>query len=249
MAHTRDMNAQESLQHLGLESKEIAIYLAVLELGEATVLEIAKKSGIKRPTAYVVLQNLETKGFVSKEIKGKKILFVPEHPKKLLTEAELKLRELKDVLPQLESLLQKDEDKPRVMIYEGKDQLDRAYDESFTAKGEVLYMSTLQLSQDVFKRTFRKMDVVVLSQDYRMRELVDDSEQGRKYVERVKGEYRDVRIIPKQFLPFEIDVGIFGSTVLVTSLKKEYFTVKLQSAEIAQAFRQLFEAMWKLSVE
>ena len=55
-------------------------------------------------------------------------------------------------------------------------------------------------------------------------------------------------MIPKEFLPFEVDIGIFGNKVLITSLKKEYFTVSLQSAEISQAFRHMFEVMWIISI-
>lgn len=243
------MRLESSLQNLGLNSKQTSVYLALLELGEAAVLKIAKQANIKRPTTYVVLKELEKKGFVSKLMKARTTLYTAEHPRKLLTEAELKLTELKQVVPQLESLLDKSGDKPKVKIYEGEKELDRAYDESFIVKGEVLYMSTLELSQAVFKRTFKKMDLVPLSADFRMRELVDDSELGRKYSERIKNEYRQIKFIPKEFLPFEIDIGIFGNIVLISSLQKEYFTISIQSPEINCAFRMLFETMWRQAKE
>jgi sugar-specific transcriptional regulator TrmB len=241
------MDINQTFQNLGLNQKQTAIYLAVLELGQASVGQIAKKSAVKRPTCYVVFDELEKKGFVSKLVKKDTTLYMAEHPKKLLTEAELQVKELKTIIPQLESLFRKDDEKPRVAVYEGKEQLDIAYDESFAVSGEVLYMSTLKLSQEVFQKTFRKMDLINLSENYRMRELVDESDEGRKYMEKVKGPFRDVRMIPKEFLPFEVDIGIFGNKVLVTSLKQEYFTVSMQSPEINKAFRQLFEAMWQLS--
>ena len=65
------MDPKESLKHIGLNEKEIQIYLSLLELGSSTVLAIAKRSGIKRPTAYLVLQSLVEKGFASRIIKGK----------------------------------------------------------------------------------------------------------------------------------------------------------------------------------
>lgn len=247
-AHYKTMDIYQTFQNMGLNQKQTAVYLAVLELGQASVGQIANKSAVKRPTCYVVLGELEKKGFASKLVKKDTTLYTAAHPKKLLTEAELQIKELKTIIPQLESLFGKDDEKPRVAVYEGKEQLDIAYDESFAVKGEILYMSTLKLSQEVFQKTFRKMDLITLSENYRMRELVDESEEGRKYMEKVKGPFRDVRMIPKAFLPFEVDIGIFGNKVLITSLKKEYFTVSLQSAEINRAFRSMFEAMWRLSV-
>ena len=243
------MTIQDTLQNMGLEQKEASIYTALLELGEATVLAVSRKSGIKRPTAYVILRSLEQKGFASRVLKSKKTLFVPQHPKKLVTEAELRVKELQDVLPQLESLFRKEEGRPRVMIYEGKDELDRAYDESFVAKGEGLYMGTLQLSQEVFPRTFRKYEYAPLSPEFRVREIQDESEDSRKYAEKVRGPYRIVRFMPKEMLPFEADIGVFGNRVLITSVKKEYFTVAIESQEIARAFRTIFEVVWQTAKE
>lgn len=243
------MAIPDTLQNLGLEPKETAIYLALLELGEATILTIARKSGIKRPTAYLVLRSLEEKGFASRIIRGKKTSFSPQHPRKLLTEAELRLKELQEVVPQLESLFHREEGRPRVMIYEGKSELDRAYDESFITKGEILYMGTLGLSMETFPRTFKKVEFVTLSPEFRIRELVDDSEESRKYAERVREPYHGVRFISKEFLPFEADIGIFGNRTLISSVKKEYFTIGIESEEITRVFRTIFEVMWRAAKE
>lgn len=243
------MAIPDTLKHLGLEQKEAGIYLALLELGEATILEISKKSGIKRPTAYVVLKSLEENGFVSRVVRGKRTLFSPQHPRKLVTEAELRLKELQEVVPQLESLFHREEGRPRVMMYEGKEQLDRAYDESFLAKGEILYMGTLGLSMEAFPRTFKKTEYVALSPEFQIRELVDESEESRRYVEKIRGPYHGVRFIPKELLPFEVDIGVFGNRTLISSVRKEYFTISIVSDEIAQAFRTIFEVMWLASKE
>ena len=243
------MAIQETLQNLGLEEKETSIYLALLELSEATVLQISKKSGIKRPTAYLILHSLEEKGFISKVLKGKKTLYSPQHPQKLVVEAELRLKELQGVVPQLESLLDKEGGKPRVMIYEGKEQLDRAYDESFIQKGENLYIGSIGLSMEMFPRSFKKFELKTLSPEFRVREIVDESEEGRRFAEEARGPYRSIRFIPKELLPFETDIGIFGNNVIITSAKKEYFTVKIESEEIARAFRTIFEMMWQAAKE
>ena len=239
------MNPSETLKELGLEAKEIAIYLALLELGETTVLNIANKSGVKRPTAYLILQSLERRGFVSRVARGKKIFFIPQHPKKLVTEAELRLKELKELIPQLESVFHKGGDRPRVMIYEGKENLDRAYDEAFVTKGEINFIDTHKLSYEVFPRTFKKFEYVNLSSEFRVRELVDESEESKKFIEGVRGPYYEAKFIPKEMLPFEMDIGIFGNRTLITSVKKEYFTVAIESEEITRAFRTIFEVMWK----
>lgn len=240
------MNPQEVLKQLGLDIKEVAIYMGLLELGEASVLEISKKTGVKRPTAYLVLNALESKGFVSRIIHGKKISFAAQHPKKILAEAEIRLKEVQDVLPQFEAMLVRSDNRPRVMIYEGKDALDRAYDDAFLVKGEMLFMSNMDLVHDIFARTLTKFDYA-MGPDFRSREIIDDGEQARAYAKRVQAEYRKLRFMPKAFQPFATDIGIYGNAVVITSGKKEYFSVKIESKEIADAFRAMFEAMWQIS--
>jgi len=242
------METAEVLHSLGLDQKEIMVYTALLELGEATVLNISRKTTVKRPTAYLVLSSLESKGFVSKVFKGKRVLFAPQHPKKILTEAEIRLKQIKETIPQFEAMMQQTGNRPRVMIYEGKDALDKAFDETFLIKGEVLFMSNMELVQNIFSRTLQKLSYAS-SPEFRTREVIDDSEISRAYAKQIAGSYRQVRFMPKAFSPFATDIGIFGNTTLITSGKKEYFTVKIESEEIANAFRAMFEAMWQISYE
>lgn len=242
------MEIQDTLQSFGLEEKEKKIYLALLELGDSTVLQVSRKSGVKRPTAYLVLRSLEEKGFISRVLQDKKTVYSPQHPQKLITEAELRLKELRETVPQLETLMQK-EGKPRVTIYEGKIQLDRAYDEAFLVKGEILFISNSKVSLELFAKSFNKLQYKIFSPEFRFREIVDESQESRAYAQKVSGPYREIRFIPKELLPFETDIGIFGNNALITSVKKEYFTIRIESEEIAQAFRTIFELMWRATKE
>lgn len=238
------MDTKESLKHIGLNEKESQIYLSLLELGSSSVLAIAKRSGIKRPTAYVVLQSLVEKGFASRVIKGKKTLYAPQNPNKLITETELRLKELQETVPILETMFRKKRDKPRIKIFEGKDELDRAYDDLFIIKGEALFMSTNKLSMEAFPRSYEKQGLIARSSEFRIREILDESQESLEYANKVSGEYHEVRFIPKKLLPFDVDIGIFGNHTLITSVKNEYFTIDIESKEIAKAFRVIFEMMW-----
>ncbi len=241
------VNAPEILKQLGLQDKEITLYMGLLELGEASVLGISKKTGLKRPTTYLIIRALEARGLVSRISKGKKTLFAAQHPKTILTEAELRVKQLQEVIPQFEAMMHRSDDRPRVKIYEGKEALDRAFDDSFVIRGEQLFMSNMDIVHDVFARTLQKVAYSTLSPEFSVRELVDDSETSKKYKARVSGPYRQVRFLPKAFSPFATDIGIFGNNTIITSGKKEFFSVRIESEEIAGAFRAIFEAMWKVS--
>ena len=109
-------------------------------------------------------------------------------------------------------------------------------------------MSTLGLSKKVFPRTFERMERATYSPEFRVRELVDESPEGIEYISKVDKLYRSARLIPKKYLPFDADIGIFGHTTLITSAQQEYFfTLGIESEEIASAFRVLYEVMWSVS--
>ncbi len=241
------MSPQETLAQLGLDEKEISVYMGLLELGEATILTISKKTGVKRPTAYLILEALERRGLATKVAKGKKTLFVAQHPKKILTEAEVRLKQLKEVMPQFEAMMQRSDDRPRVKIYEGKDALDRAYDDAFIVKGEMLFMSNIEVTEDVYAKTLQKFDYIAYSKDFCIRELIIENEASKKYAAKNNGQYRRINFLPQEFGLFTTDIGIYGNNVVITSGKKEYFCVRIESPEIADAFRAMFEAVWRLS--
>ena len=48
----------ELIQTLGLSEHEAAVYLAALELGEANIQEISRKSGVKRTSIYNFIDTL-----------------------------------------------------------------------------------------------------------------------------------------------------------------------------------------------
>lgn len=52
------------LKEFGFKEKEAAVYLGLLELGEAKVHDIARKAKISRPTTYEILEKLAEGGFV-----------------------------------------------------------------------------------------------------------------------------------------------------------------------------------------
>ncbi len=117
-----------ALAVLDLDEREIAVYQALLQLGPASIRDLAAKTNINRGTTYETLKTLVTKGIVNYLPKGKRRVFQAEDPERLLDIAEAKkqaldatLNELRtDIIPSLKHL------KPEfttgnVRFYEGDD--------------------------------------------------------------------------------------------------------------------------------
>lgn len=115
------------LKKYGLLEKEIKIYLAVLRLGPSSVRRLANESGVNRGTTYDILKKLTADGLVNYYAKGKRN-FIAEDPRKLadaIEERQEKLKRVKvsieDILPELKSIYDNAENRPKVKYFEGKE--------------------------------------------------------------------------------------------------------------------------------
>ncbi|MDQ5893542.1 MAG: HTH-type transcriptional regulator, sugar sensing transcriptional regulator [Patescibacteria group bacterium] len=93
-----------SLGHIGLSDKEAKVYLASLKLGEASVSDIADEATIKRPTTYIILDELRKKGLIIKIPHAKKALFQAKTPDELYEQTVSNINRFEKVLPKLRSI-------------------------------------------------------------------------------------------------------------------------------------------------
>jgi len=93
------------LQKFGFGEKEARVYLTLLELKEAISSTISRKTGLKRPTTYLMLENLQKQGLVSHVKKGNSLYFRATKPDFFLEKEEKHLNDLKGDLNSLKSSL------------------------------------------------------------------------------------------------------------------------------------------------
>ena len=120
------MQIQVALKNFGLSEKEIAVYLALIELGSSSVRTISQKAKINRGTTYDILKSLINLGIISYYNKESKQYFIAERPETLLAVIDKKQEELKEVkenieesLPLFKTIFEKQGGKPVVKLYEG----------------------------------------------------------------------------------------------------------------------------------
>lgn len=153
------------LQQLGFSEKEIAVYVAILELDSATVVDVSKKTDINRTSCYDILEALMKKGLISKHKQKKKTLFHAGDSKRLNAylerereEQDKKIRKqqqlLKEALPELNSLLNPQSTRPKVTFYEGEKGMREAYEDTLTAKKEILAYANVQTMHEALPNFF-----------------------------------------------------------------------------------------------
>lgn len=116
----------ETLELLGIRSKDMGVYTALLTLGTAPLRRIAEESGTNRGTAYDALKRLIDIGLVSYMDAKSHRYFTAEDPQKLsglATRREVAIKDaqikLKEVVPKFQEILGRSGHRPSVRYYEG----------------------------------------------------------------------------------------------------------------------------------
>src|SRR3989344_8948567 len=132
------------MKKLGLNEKEIKVYLALLSLGPTAIRKIALKAGVNRGTTHEALKTLQHEGLASYYHKEKHQHFVAEDPKILANIVNRKKEEigdiennLKDIIPQLNSLLEVSSGRPVVKFYENYSGVRSILEDALSSVGKM----------------------------------------------------------------------------------------------------------------
>jgi len=236
------MIEEKVLKELGLTEIEAKVYLATLALGSETVLKIAKKAEIKRPTCYVTLDNLFEKGYVTRIDKKSTTLYSAESPKIILNKYKEKVANFEDLVPYFESQFNKGP-KPKIRYYEGETELWNVYTKIiFPSKEMYFFGSDIKKINDKFPRLLDHFDRLQFGANEKIMELISDNEEGRKYYENHE-DMREVRIMPKN-LPVYADSAVTEDKIFIVSLDN-MFGVLIESVDLAKTFKNLFMLAWR----
>lgn len=234
------------LSGIGFDQNEALVYLSVLERGPSTVWEIAKQSGIKRPTCYVILDELEFRGYAGKTTDGKRAIYSVLSPRQLLQRVRTRQERFERALSELEGLASTAPSKPKIQLFEGVEGVKQAY--LFTLDqprgSELLLLGTSSVLETladfipdyIAARTKQKLTA---------RAILADTRANRSVKDRDKKEARQTRFLQEDQFDPTLELNIVGDTVLyIAHADRQPFATVIESASIAALQRQTFELLW-----
>lgn len=239
---------EQNLLDYGLTNKQAKVYLAALQLGTANVQAIAEKAGVERTNTYDAIEGLIDKRLMSITTSGKKRFFSAEPPEALRQVIKEKESKLIQLLPELRSLHNVSDFKPRIRFYPGVEGYKAVYEDTLTVSDRLLF--GIYSSQDI---------IDVLGMDFIRRIINQRVEKGitlrviRPRETEVAGlwpageeELREVRLAPKGMI-FPLVTFVYDNKVIILSSKRETFGLVMESHDIALAHQNYFKALWQIS--
>jgi sugar-specific transcriptional regulator TrmB len=237
------------LKRFDLNEREIALYTSSLSIGEANMTDLAKKAGLKRPTAYLVFKSLESKGLMGSFRMRKGLKFVATKPETLLTKTKNQLEELQSLMPRLKALGQHSEIQPKIYYYEGKEGYLIATEDSLKECDSIIrHIGSLAEIHKVIGVDYDLKHYVPtrLKNNISIKSLYFKSQVPDDIKERLHSdELREMKYLPEKYL-YQASMLIYGNKVAIFSSKKELITVIVESEQIAESERQKFDLIWDL---
>jgi sugar-specific transcriptional regulator TrmB len=238
------MDTISALQELNLSEREAKVYLHLLELGPSIASKTTARSSLNRTLVYDTLNSLIRKGLVTSTIKENVKYFSAIQPAKLLELLHEKERNLREIIPTLESLNRNAGEMTRVDVFSGKEGF-KTFMNDLIKEGKTLYGLgyTAQGPQinPIFYNHWQKRRV----QEKIARKYLVTQEVAQLPV--TNDSLTEIRILPEG-LELPSSTIVYGhKTLIFFPQEKELTAILIESKGIAKSHKEFFKLLWKIS--
>lgn len=240
-----EKNDADLIETLGLSSQEAAVYLAALELGEANIQEISRKSGVKRTSIYNFIDVLKERQLLSEVKKGKRKLYAAVSPHHLVDEQKSKVASIERLIPQLLAIQNNVRNKPRVMFFEGIEGIKEIYQMTLRDKQIIYAWEDLDKTLEVLPPSFVKSYPAERAANKIPARCIDrDTPSAREWTAKNNVRLaRESRFIESE--EFGTEINVFGNKVAFFRWDKQSpFGVVIEDPGIATAVRVAWQELW-----
>lgn len=238
------------LQEFGLSEKEATLYQILLDMGPAGAQEISKMARINRSSAYALLGTLLERGLVDQSQDNGVLNYRSVSPEKLIERADelahdsaRQEKEMNSLLPELLSVSRKLKNQPRVLFYEGLGGIQTVSNDLLTQPSGIPIYAFLPESKATPNSSSSFFDNMVLKQK-NVTKIISLHDKNHKQEISSKKSTSEIRYLPADKYPFSSELRIYADKIVFISTTEE-FGVIIQSQDVADVMKSLFNLAWK----
>ncbi len=255
MANTVSEKALKSyLVDFGLNDKEISIYLNLLQAGPSTIMDLSRKTAIKRSTTHNNVEELIKKGLVSQTNYGERRMVIAEDPEKLkflLEQRKWDVQKLEKVMPELVSTIYelvpqaKDNAKVDVKYYGGAAGVRMVYTEALKTKELRSYVNFAKVTQELPDNTALFLDALKKNKSLKIFEIVDSSEVTQEFTpEFAKFKNYQHKVTTKSLELSAVDILMYDNKVAVVNFDGGLSAVVIEDPAYYSNSIAIFNFIW-----
>ena len=239
------------LHGAGLDEKESQLYLSGLQLGSAPASEYAKAADFNRITAYNTLEGLVHRGLFTVERKVRGKYYAPVAPEYLAVESRKNAEAVQRALPELRSMQGAEYRKPLVRFFEGWEGVRHVYDDTLTAKTDILNFANSTVVRSLWPKYDEEYVAQRVKRGIYLRGIAPDDTTGKRVHGQDKDMCREIRLVSAKEFDFKNEIKVYDHKVAISSFNSglrsdsDMFGVIIESKEVAETLRQIFEMAWR----
>lgn len=240
------MNIDAVLKNIGFEDNEIQIYLFLLRSGSNSQQAVSDKTGILRQTVYDVMKKMETKGYISHSLVGKRKIYSAMKPELILQQLKEKEEQFIELLPELEKLQKQEQIHLFSQSFVGIKGLKNLFNLTLESDSEILWLVNRDMSDKVFfgyywhnyakKRITNKIPIKLLIECTQKKDWDTD-----KNVWRETRKNKLVKNIESSFVLFDDKIIIYSM------VGEQLFGLFIQNLSMKNFFEIIFYNLWNNS--
>jgi sugar-specific transcriptional regulator TrmB len=230
----------EILEQAGLTRNEAIVYKTLLELGPSLAGQISRKCGLHRRTVYDTTEMLIKKGLIGYILKNNRRLFEASSPNVFLDMLKEKENSIQELMPEMLSFYEKTKEKQETNFYKGKNGLKTVFQDQLedNKEKEILILGASESAFEILPFYFKWYDKDRVKKKIKARIIATDK-LGRVPL-------AEIRYLPEKYAN-PLAVNVYKDKVALILWKKNPIAIVIKEREIADAYRNYFELMWKIA--
>ncbi|MBI5152099.1 hypothetical protein HZA39_01050 [Candidatus Peregrinibacteria bacterium] len=249
------MGIEDIFKNFGLNSKQIQVLMASMELGSQPVSTIARKTNLNRTTVYVLLNELAKMGFISKFSKLNVQYFTPASPSDIIGIIKRKKdeysryeQELKLILPELQSKFNPYISKSKVNCFEGSVGIKNVIEDILKSRTEIFAYKNVDcwITGQAYE-IMKDFDAKRISRKIEMKAVVQDTPDARAYFSDAKNrKFAKIKWIKSAGQKFANEIYIYTNKIAMISFTTgSMFGVIIEADENTQTQKAVFDLAWR----
>ncbi|MAG60447.1 hypothetical protein CL619_01545 [archaeon] len=232
------------LMELGLSKNESRVYLALLGLGPATAIEIARSAKVHRVNVYDVLERLREKGLISSLQKEKKQIFSATNPTQLQTLLEQKQKILQGVLPTLEQEFALTKEQKQVFQFFGPEGVLRAYYMMLEQNSTIYGLGGSGLNRKYLRHRHEQWNEERKRRKIKGKVIYYESSREDK-ASGWNDKSMQIRYLSNKYKS-QAMVDVCGDLVInLLPIEDEIMAIVIENKTLAESYKQFFRIIWE----
>jgi sugar-specific transcriptional regulator TrmB len=236
----------DALVTYGLDEKEAKVYVAILELGEATIQRIADKAKVRRTTVYDVIGSLKTKGLLGKTIKKKRSYYFVSDPRDLIEKLDERKGILHRIMPELLSIANIIDKKPRIKFFEGEEGIKEVYLDTLKYPKQPIYAW-------VTDQIWSTLDVEFIDHyiDNRVKNgipayvIAPDTPTLKEYRAKESKFLRKTLLESDSRFKISVEIDLYGDQSIGVMAFEERIGLVVESKKLWETLKSIFDIHWR----